>query len=65
MVELKFNCKIKSVQSDDGGEFRPFTKYFIELWIIHRFTSPHAHHQNGMVERKHHHMVETGLSLLA
>jgi histone deacetylase 1/2 len=26
---------------------------------------PHTHQQNGAVERKHHHIVETGLTLLA
>lgn len=33
--------------------------------IIHRFTCPHTHHQNGSVEREHKHVVETGLTLLA
>lgn len=65
MVEMQFNCKIKTVQSDGGGEFRPFTKYLQELGIIHRFTCPHTHHQNGLVERKHRHIVETSLALLA
>lgn len=65
MVELQFNCKIKGVQSDGGGEFKPFTKYLTELGIVHRFTCPYTHHQNGIVERKHRHIVETGLALLA
>ena len=65
MVELQFKLKIKAVQTDGGGEFRPFTKYLNELGILHRFTCPHAHHQNGSVERKHRHIVETGLTLLA
>lgn len=65
MVELQFNCTIKTVQSDEGGEFRPFTKYLTTLGISHRFTCPHTHHQNGIVERKHRHIVETGLALLA
>lgn len=65
MVELQFKFKIKAVQTDGGGEFRPFTKYLTELGITHRFTCPHTHHQNGSVERKHRHIVETGLTLLA
>lgn len=65
MVELQFSWKIKGVQSDGGGEFKPFTKYLTELGIVHRFTCPYTHHQNGTVERKHRHIVETGLALLA
>ena len=65
MVELQFNYPIKSVQSDGGGEFRPFTKYLNDLGIVHKFTCLHTHHQNGIVERKHRHIVETGLALLA
>jgi len=65
MVELQYNTPIKSVQTDGGGEFRPFTSYLNSFGIIHRLTCPHTHHQNGSVERKHRHMVETGLTLLA
>jgi histone deacetylase 1/2 len=65
MVELQFSCKIKTVQTDGGGEFRPFTKYLTELGVVHRLTCRHTHHQNGRVERKHRHLVETGLTLLS
>jgi histone deacetylase 1/2 len=65
MVELQFNCKIKNVQTDGGGEFRPLTQHLTKLGIIHRLTCPHTHHQNGLVERKHRHLVETGLTLLS
>lgn len=65
MAELQFGHKIKSVQTDGGGEFRPLTSHFTSLGIIHRITCPHTHHQNGSVERKHRHIVETGLTLLS
>jgi histone deacetylase 1/2 len=65
MVELQYNLPIKFVQTDGGGEFRPFTQYLTPLGIIHRLTCPHTHHQNRSVERKHRHIVETGLTLLA
>lgn len=32
---------------------------------MHRFTCPHTSHKNGSVERKHKHIVDMGLSLLA
>ena len=65
MIELQLNHKIISVQTDGGGEFLPFTKYLNDLGITHKFTCPHTHHQNGSVERKHKHIVETGLTLLS
>ncbi|XP_019420673.1 PREDICTED: uncharacterized protein LOC109330855 [Lupinus angustifolius] len=65
MVKTQFAHPVKSVQSDWGGEFRPFTNLLQSMGIVHRLTCPHTHHQNGTVERKYKHIVETGLSLLA
>lgn len=48
-----------------GGEFRPFQSLFADLAIVHRVIYSHTHHQNGTVERKHRHLVETGLNLLS
>lgn len=64
LVELQLNKKIKSVQSDWGGEFRSFTQYLATFGIVHRLICPHTHHQNGVVERKQKHIVEIGLTLL-
>jgi histone deacetylase 1/2 len=33
--------------------------------MSHHVSCPHAHQQNGSAERKHRHIVEVGLSLLA
>jgi histone deacetylase 1/2 len=64
-VELLLDTKIKSVQSDWGGEYRRLHKYFLDHGIIHYISCPHTHQQNGSAERKHRHIVETGLALLA
>jgi histone deacetylase 1/2 len=64
-VELLLNTKIKSVQSDGGGEYTRLHKYFLDTGIIHYISCPHMHQQNGSAEQKHWHIVETGLSLLA
>jgi hypothetical protein len=64
-VERCFDRKIKSIQSDWGGEYRNLNKFFTSLGISHRISCPHTHQQNGSVERKHRHIVETGLTLLA
>jgi hypothetical protein len=63
-VERFFNLKIKSVQTDWGGEFRSISKFFEKCGITHRVSCPHTHQQNGAIERKHRHIVETGLALL-
>jgi hypothetical protein len=46
---------------DDYEKLNSFTK----IGIVHRVSCPHAHQQNGSTERKHRHIIEAGLSLLA
>ena len=48
-----------------GGEYRNLNTFFNKLGISHRLSCPHTHQQNCAVERKHRHIVETGLTLLA
>ncbi|GAU34785.1 hypothetical protein TSUD_205890 [Trifolium subterraneum] len=65
MAELQLGHSLKALQTDWGGEFRPFTSYLANEGIIHRLICPHTHHQNGVVERKHRHVVDLGLTLLS
>ncbi|KAJ0882624.1 putative RNA-directed DNA polymerase [Helianthus annuus] len=65
MAERQFQTKLKSIQTDWGGEFRNLSSFFSSLGIIHRLSCPHTSEQNGTVERRHRHVVETGLTLLA
>jgi len=64
-IERYFDCKIKSVQTDFGGEFQALKSHLLTTGIIHRLSCPHTHEQNGSVERRHRHIVETGLTLMA
>jgi hypothetical protein len=49
-----------------GGEYhRLHNQFFTSLSIAHRVSCPHTHQQNGSAKRKHRHIVETGLALLA
>ncbi|KAL5823566.1 hypothetical protein ACOSQ4_021466 [Xanthoceras sorbifolium] len=64
-VELQFNTRIKTFQSDMGKEYQVFGSFLKSLGIVHRFSCPYTHQQNGVAERKHRHIVETGLTLLA
>jgi histone deacetylase 1/2 len=64
-VERLLNAKIKAVQSDGGGEYQRLSRYFQRTGVSHRVSCPHTSQQNGIAERKHRHLVETGLALLA
>jgi histone deacetylase 1/2 len=64
-VERLLKHKILHVQSDWGGEYHNLNSFFNKLGILHRVSCPHTHQQNGTAERKHRHLVETGLTLLA
>ncbi|RDX80909.1 Copia protein, partial [Mucuna pruriens] len=64
IIKTQSQANLKAVQSDWGGEFRPFTKCLTDQGIVHRLTCPHTSHQNGTVERKHRQIVEMGSTLL-
>ena len=63
--ETQCETKIKCLQSDNGGEFRAFLCFLRTAGIQHKFSCPYTSAHNGRVERKHRHVVETGLALLA
>ena len=42
-----------------------FTSFFTSNGILHRLTCPYTSQQNGVAERKHRHVMDIGLSLLA
>jgi transposase InsO family protein len=67
LVENQFSTQIKQLQSDGGGEFlsKQFTSLLETNGIFHRISCPYTAQQNGLAERKHRHVVEMGLSLLA
>jgi hypothetical protein len=53
------------MQTDWGGEYENLNPFFKKIGIAHHVLCPHAHQQSGSVERKHRHIVEIGLALLA
>lgn len=50
---------------DWGGEYQSLNSFFNRVGIAHRVSCPHAHQQNGATKRKHRHIVEVGLTILA
>jgi hypothetical protein len=64
-VERQFDRKILAVQTDWGGEYEKLNPFFQKIGIAYHVSCPHAHQQNGSTERKHMHIVEIDLALLA
>jgi histone deacetylase 1/2 len=65
LVERKFGRKIITMQTHWGGEYEKLHGFFQTIGITHHVSCPHAHQQNSSAERKHRHIVEVGLALLA
>ena len=67
LTENLLDQKIKIFPSDGEGEFLSsrFRNFLSSHGISHQISCPHTPEQNGVVERKHRHVVETGLTLLA
>lgn len=64
-IEKHLQLTIKIVQIDWGWEFRNFSSLLTVSGIHFRHHCPHIHHQNGKIKRKHRHIVDIGLTLLA
>ena len=64
-IELQLSCKIKVFQTDCGTEFSVLEPFLKSCGIIFRKSCPYTHEQNGLIDRKYRHLVETGLTLLA
>nr|XP_028952569.1 uncharacterized protein LOC114822412 [Malus domestica] len=65
-VDNQFNTKIKVLQSDGDGEFlsNTFKDYLATYGILHFIPGSYTPQQNGLVERKHRHIVENAITML-
>ncbi|OMO73140.1 Integrase, catalytic core [Corchorus capsularis] len=64
MVEQYFQTHIQTIYSDGGGEYEHLKQTLQNHGITHLQTPPHTPEHNGISERKHRHIVETGKTLL-
>ena len=64
-AEKQTGFSLLSIQTDNAKEFLCFKNFLFIHGITHRLTCPHTHQQNGSIERKHKHIVDIGLTLLA
>ena len=65
MAKLQLGTKLKTLQSDNAMEYVSWSTHLQANGIIHRFSCPYIHKQNGIAKRKHKHVAEIGLTLLA
>ncbi|KAL6334026.1 hypothetical protein AAG906_000080 [Vitis piasezkii] len=65
LVETHFQKKIHTLYSDNGGEYLALRTFLTTHGITHLTTPPHTPEHNGYSERRHRHIVETGLTLLS
>nr|GEX70852.1 putative zinc finger, CCHC-type [Tanacetum cinerariifolium] len=65
-VQTHFSCKLKVFQSDGGTEFTNdrVRTLLAKNGTFHRLSCPYTPQQNGRVERKHRHIIETGLAMM-
>lgn len=65
LVEKQFQAHITTLYSDNGGKYIALRSFLTENGIAHLTTPPHTPEHNGLSERKHIHVFETGMTLLS
>ena len=67
MAETQFSSKLKILRLDGGGEYvsKEFESYLSVCGILHQLSYPYTPQQNGLVEQKHRHIIETTITLLS
>lgn len=65
MVHTQFNKKIHVFRSNNGPEFfnQHCANLFQSLGIIHQSSCPYTPQQDGVVERRHRHILETARTI--
>ena len=65
-MHTQFHTKIQTLRIDNGSEFvnKKLTQFLQNHGTVHQRTFPQMPKQNGRVERKHMHLIETIITLL-
>ena len=63
LVENQFETKVKVIRSDNGHEFK-MHDFFNSKGIIHQTSCLETPEQNGVVERKHQHLLNVTRTLI-
>ncbi|KAK9093080.1 hypothetical protein Syun_027991 [Stephania yunnanensis] len=65
-VKNQFQISVKALRTDNGTEFvyKVFAAFFSRLGILHQKSTPYSPQQNGVVERKHMHLLHITRALM-
>lgn len=63
-IETQFKTSLKCLRSDNESEFIALTSYLLSKGIIHQKSCIETPQQNGVVERKHQHILNVVRTLL-
>ncbi|KAK0588592.1 hypothetical protein LWI29_002973 [Acer saccharum] len=62
-VCTQFESRIKTFRSDNGGEFISLRSFFQDNGVIFQHSCVYTPQQNGVVERKHRHILQVARAL--
>ena len=65
-IRTQFNTSIRILRSDNAKDYfsTPFSSFMSSHGILHQSSYAYTPQQNGVVERKNRHLVETARTLL-
>ena len=66
LVKTQFNNQVQLIRIDNGTEYvnKEFSAFLSANGIMHQTTCPDTPPQNGVAERKNHHILEVARSLM-